>query len=199
MSLVNRAKEIKETERQISQIELQLLRTSEIVSQYDGTVLEIPAKPGQELSSGIGIVTISAQQSDDKLVNVSFLPVSEGKKIKPGMDLQITPSTVKREEYGGIKAKVAEVSKYPVTKQGAVSIIGNPDILPSVINEGPHVAVFTQLETDNSTNSGYKWSSSKGPELQITPGTTTTVRVKIEEKKPIEFVLPIFKDWTGIS
>ena len=194
----NRAKEIKETERQISLIELQLLQTSKIVSQYDGTVLEIAAKPGQELSSGIGIVTISAQQSDDKLVNVSFLPVSEGKKIKPGMDLQITPSTVKREEYGGIKAKVIKTSEYPVTKQGIVSLIGNPDILPSVISEGPHIAVFTELEKDNSTNSGYKWSSSKGPELQITPGTTTTVRVKIEEKKPIEFVLPIFRDWTGI-
>ena len=194
----NRAKEITETERQISQIELQLLRTSKITSQYDGTVLEIAAKPGQELSSGIGIVTISAQQSDDKLVNVSFLPVSEGKKIKPGMDLQITPSTVKREEYGGIKAKVIKISEYPVSKQGIVSLIGNPDILPSVISEGPHIAVFTQLEKDNSTNSGYKWSSSKGPELQITPGTTTTVRIKIEEKKPIEFVLPIFKNWTGI-
>lgn len=198
IAATNRAKEIKETERQISQIELQLLRTSEIVSQYNGRVLEITAKPGQELSSGIGIVTISAQQSNDKLVNVSFLPVSEGKKIKPGMDLQITPSTVKREEYGGIKAKVIKTSEYPVTKQGTVSIIGNPDILPSVINEGPHIAVFTQLEKDDSTNSGYKWSSSKGPELQITPGTTTTVRVKIEEKKPIEFVLPIFKDWTGL-
>ena len=198
IAATNRAKEIKETQRQIAQLDLQLLRTSEIVSQHDGTVLEIPAKPGQELEPGIGIVTISAQQSDDELVNVSFLPVNEGKKIKPGMDLQITPSTVKREEYGGIKAKVVKISEFPVTKQGAVSLIGNPDILPSVISEGPHIAVFTKLVKDKSTNSGYKWSSSKGPELQITPGTTTTVRVKVEEKKPIEFALPILKDWTGV-
>ena len=198
IAATNRAKEIKETQRQIAQAELQLLRTSEIISQHEGTVLEISVKPGQELEPGIGIATISAQQSTDKLVNVSFLPVSEGKKIKPGMDLQITPSTVKREEYGGIKAKVIKTSEYPVSKQGAVSLIGNPDILPSVIAEGAHIAVFTQLEKDNSTNSGYKWSSSKGPQLKITPGTTTTVRIKIEEKKPIEFVLPIFKDWTGL-
>jgi HlyD family secretion protein len=34
---------------------------------------------------------------------VGFLPVSEGKKIKQGMSLQITPSPVKREEFGGIE------------------------------------------------------------------------------------------------
>lgn len=198
IALTNRAKEIKETEGQIAQTKLQLFRSSKVISQYTGNIVEITAKPGQQLEPGVGIATISAQQSSDKLVNITFLPVSEGKQIKPGMDLQITPSTVKREEYGGIKAKVTKTSEFPVTKQGAVSLIGNPDILPSVITEGAHIAVFTELEKDSSTNSGYKWSSSKGPELKITPGTTTTVRLKVEEKKPIEFALPILKDWTGL-
>ncbi|MEM7553429.1 MAG: NHLP bacteriocin system secretion protein [Cyanobacteria bacterium P01_A01_bin.84] len=195
----NRNKEIKETERLISQLQLQLQRSSKIVSQHSGTILELTVKPGQELQPGVSIGTISAEKSSEKLVNVTFLPVSEGKTIKPGTELQITPSTVKREEFGGIRAKVTKVSQFPVTKQGVASIVGNPDILPSVITEGPHVAVYTELETDKSTDSGYKWSSSKGPDQKITAGTTSTVRIKVEEKKPIEFVLPILKDWTGLG
>lgn len=197
IAATNRTKEIKETERTIAQLELQLRQSSEIISQHNGRILEVTAKPGQQLEPGLAIGTISAQQSSDKLVNITFLPVSEGKKIKPGMSLQITPSSVKREEFGGIKAIVKEVSPFPITQQGAASLVGNPDILPSVIAQGPHVAVFTEPESDSNSDSGYKWSSSKGPELKITPGTTTTVRITVEEKRPIEFVLPILKSWTG--
>jgi HlyD family secretion protein len=198
VTVSSRAKEITETERAIAQLELQLRQSSEIVSQHTGRVLEITAKPGQQLESGAALGTIAAQKSTDKLVNVTFLPVNEGKNIKPGMKLQITPSTVKREEFGGIKAVVKEITSFPITQQNAASIVGNPDILPSVITQGPHIAVYTEMEEDSSSKSGYKWSSSKGPEQQITPGTTTTVRITTVEKRPIEFVLPIFKEWTGV-
>ncbi|MBN3958737.1 NHLP bacteriocin system secretion protein [Nostoc sp. NMS8] len=195
----NRVKEIQETQRLIAQLELQLQNTSQILSNYTGIVLEITAKPGQQLEPGVGVTTISAQESNAKLVNVTFLPVSEGKKIKSDMELQITPSTVKREEFGGIKAKVINVSAFPVTQQGAASLVGNPDILPSVIGQGPHLAIFTELERDSFTESGYKWSSSQGPKQKITPGTTSTVRITVCEKTPIEFVLPILKDWAGME
>ena len=195
----NRKKEIQETYRLIAQLELQLQKSSQILSDYTGRVLEITAKPGQQLESGAGIGTIAAQESSAKLVNVAFLPVSEGKKIKPGMSLQITPSTVKREEFGGMEAKVTNISAFPVTQQGAASLIGNPDILPGVMAQGPQLAVFTELQPDASTFSGYRWSSSKGPELKITPGTTTSVRITVEERAPITFVLPILKSWTGLG
>lgn len=195
----NRTKEIQETERLIAQLELQLLQSSQIVSDYTGRVLEITAKPGQQLEPGIGIGTIATQESAAKLVNVAFLPVSEGKKIKPSSQVQITPSTVKREEFGGIEANVTNISAFPVTQQGAASLIGNPDILPGVMTQGPQIAVFTELQPDSSTFSGYQWSSSSGPQLKMTPGTTTEVRITVEERTPITFVLPILKSWTGLG
>jgi HlyD family secretion protein len=195
----NRTKEIQTSDRLIAQLELQLLNSSTVVSDYTGRVLEITAKPGQQLEPGVGIGTIAAQESSAKLVNVAFLPVSDGKKIKPGSQVQITPSTVKREEFGGIEAKVTSISAFPVTQQGAASLIGNPDILPAVMTQGPQLAVFTLLQPDSKTFSGYRWSSSKGPQLKMTPGTTTGVRITVEEKKPIEFVLPILKSWTGLG
>ncbi|OKH51683.1 NHLP bacteriocin system secretion protein [Calothrix sp. HK-06] len=192
----SRKKEIQETERLIVQLELQLQKNSQVVSDYTGTVLELTAKPGQQLEPGLGIGTVSTQQSGAKLVNIVFLPESENKKIKVGTPLQITPSTVKREEFGGIEAKVTKVSSFPVTQQGVANIIGNPDILPGVLDKGPQIAVYTEPQID-ITPSGYKWSSSSGPQFKVAPGTTTSVRITIEKKKPIEFVLPILKSWTG--
>ncbi|MBW4506299.1 MAG: NHLP bacteriocin system secretion protein [Scytonematopsis contorta HA4267-MV1] len=190
---INRKKEIQETQRVIAQLESQLKQNSQIISAHTGTILEVTAKPGQQLEPGIGIGTISAQQSSDKLINVVFLPVSEGKKIKLGMPLQITPSTVKREEFGGITAKVIKIYEFPVTQQGAASLVGNPDILPGVMAQGPQLAVFTEMERDSSSKSGFKWSSSKGPEIKITPGTTTSVRIMIDKQAPIVFALPFLK------
>lgn len=194
----NRSKEIQETERSIAQLELQLQKNTQIVSDYTGRILEITAK-GQQLEPGAGIGTISAQTSSAKLVNVAFLPVSDGKKIATGMSVQMTPTMVKREEFGGIVGKVTNISAFPVTQQGAASLIGNPDILPGVMSEGPQLAVFTELQTHSSTYSGYRWSSSQGPHLKMTPGTTTSVQIKVEERAPIAFVLPILKSWTGLN
>ena len=58
--------------------------------------------------------------------------------------------------------------------------------------------VYGDLELDSTTPSGYKWSSSKGPHLKISSGTTTVVRVKVEERAPITFVLPILRSTSGI-
>ncbi len=63
---------------------------------------------------------------------------------------------------------------------------------------GGKIEAIAQLQLNSETFSGYKWSSSQGPELAISPGTTTTVRVTVEERSPITFVLPILREWSGI-
>ncbi|MBC6474214.1 MAG: hypothetical protein GDA48_16540 [Hormoscilla sp. GM102CHS1] len=60
------------------------------------------------------------------------------------------------------------------------------------------VEVMARLQPDSNTSTGYKWSSSAGPDLDITTGTTTIARVTVEERSPLSFVLPIIREWTGI-
>jgi HlyD family secretion protein len=124
--------------------------------------------------------------------------VSEGKKIQQGMELQVTPSTVKRERFGGIIAKVSYVSPFPITKESASSVVGGPEILQGLTSQGPQIQVFAELEADPSTISKFRWSSSKGPNAQVTSGTTTSVRVKVDEQSPISFVFPILRSWSGV-
>jgi HlyD family secretion protein len=195
---VNRQKEIQETERTIAQLQLQLKGNSEIISNFDGRVLDVAAVPGQTLNQGDRVGTIEAQSSSDKLVGVVFFPVSEGKKVQQGMELQITPSTVKRERFGGIVATVTNVSAFPVTKESASSVVGGTEILQGIATQGPQIQIFAELQPDPTTTSQFRWSSSKGPETQITSGTTASVRVKVDEQAPISFVFPILRSWGGV-
>ncbi|BAY50286.1 HlyD family secretion protein (plasmid) [Scytonema sp. HK-05] len=195
----NREKEIQDTQRTIAQLQEQLKNNTQIVSDYNGRVLEIAATPGQEIGPGTPIGSIAAEDSSAQLVNVAFFPVSEGKKIRQGMQVEITPSSVKREEFGGIVGAVTNVSAFPITKEGAASLVGNSDIVQGITSAGPQLEVFAGLKLEPSTYSGFRWSSSQGPQLHITPGTTTSVRVTVDERAPISFVLPILKSWSGLD
>jgi HlyD family secretion protein len=192
-----RVNQIQEIKRTINEIEGKTKGNSSIISQHTGRVLELTANAGQVVTPGSRLGTIQAQEEKAKIVSISFFPVAEGKKIREGMEVQVTPTTVKREEFGGIKGKVVKVSSFPITKEGAASLVGNTDIIQSIIAQGPHIQVTTELEFDK-TPSGYKWSSSKGPDLKISPGTITSSRVTIEQRAPISFVFPIFKEITGL-
>ena len=114
------------------------------------------------------------------------------------MELQVTPSTVKRERFGGIIGKVTSISAFPVSKESASSVVGGLEVLQGLSTEGAQIQVFAELEPDPSTKSRFRWSSSKGPDSQITSGTTASVRVKVDEQSPISFVFPILRSWSGM-
>ncbi|MEH2002626.1 MAG: NHLP bacteriocin system secretion protein [Nostoc sp.] len=199
-SVTTRKKEIQEVKREIAQLEVQLGDNSQIISQYSGRILEITLTPGQVVSAGTRLATIEAENPKSKLVGVTYFPVAEGKKIKPGMTIQITPQTVKRERFGGIVANVTNISRFPITKEAAASEVGNAEVVEGLVSEQKEglIQVFSDLKIDSSTPSGYKWSSSIGPKLTVSSGTTTVARVKVEERAPITFVLPILRSVSGI-
>jgi HlyD family secretion protein len=194
-----RKNEIQEVSREIDKLELQLRNNSQITSQQEGRILEIAVKPGQVVNAGTRLGSIDAAKDSSKMVAITYFPVADGKKIQSGMKMQITPQTIQRERFGGILSKVTNVSTFPIAKEGAASIVGNAEIVQSLIAQGPHIQVFAELQTDSSTFSGYRWSSSKGPQMKISPGTTTSVRVTVEERAPITFVFPILKSWSGAN
>ncbi|MBD2511512.1 NHLP bacteriocin system secretion protein [Nostoc muscorum FACHB-395] len=198
-SVTTRRKEIQDVKRQIAQLEVQLGNDSQIISQYSGRVLEITLTPGQVVSAGTRLATIEAENPKSKLVGVTYFPVADGKKIQPGMKIQITPQTVKRERFGGIVGNVTSISRFPITKEAAANEVGNSEVLEGLVSQQQGlIQVFSDLDLDTNTPSGYKWSSSTGPNLKISSGTTTVVRVNVEERAPITFVLPILRSVSGI-
>ncbi len=195
-----RENQIQEVKRNIARLEKQVTDKSRILSPQAGCVLEITAKVGQFLNPGTRLGTIEVQGQDSQMVGVIYFAVKDGKRIKSRMSMQITPDTVKRERFGGIFGQIIDISAFPVTKEGASTLVGNPEVIENLMGQdGGMIEAIAQLKLDPSTFSGYQWSSGQGPALKISPGTTTTARVKVEERAPITFVLPILREWSGIN
>ena len=190
--------QIQEVQQAIALLEKEVADNSIIKSPHTGCIVEIPVTVGQYVNPGVRLGTLEIAESSSDLLSVNYFDVADGKKIQPGMKVLITPDTVKRTRYGGIVGEITEVSPFAVTSETATSVVGNPEVVQKIIGpEGGKVEVIAQLIRDSNTFSGYKWSSSDGPELEISPGTTTTVRVIVEERSPITFVLPILREWSG--
>jgi len=188
---------IQEIERTISRYEEDLRTKSQIVSEYTGRVLEVTASIGQIVNSGQRFGAIETEDPNGKLLAVAYFQVSDGKKIEPGMEVRVTPATVERERYGSIVGKVVSVSPFPVTTDAVTNVVGNAEVAQMLSGGGSKIEVLAELGSDPSTSTGYQWTSGKGPDRNITAGTTGTIRATVEHTRPIALVIPILRRWTG--
>jgi HlyD family secretion protein len=198
-----RRNEIAQLHKTMDLDSFQIVRDGNIRSQYEGRVAEVMAAVGQVIPAGGKLLTLDTDDSASSsqgagLVSISYYPVKDGKQIQPGMRIQITPDTVERERFGGIDGTVTAVSPNPVTKEGAVGTIGNAEIVENLMPSGVYIEVRARLERDPAAASGYKWSSSRGPNIRITSGLTHSTRVTIEGRAPVTYLLPILREASGV-
>lgn len=194
-----RKNEIAEVERTIAQTKQQIQQRSQIRSPQSGCILAVNSVIGQVVSPGTRLGTLQTQvKGAAGLSAIAYFEVKDGKRIKPGMKMQITPDTVKRERFGGIVATVKSVSAYPITSTTAATKVGNAELADTLTSKTAKVEVAAELMIERGNINGYKWSSSKGPDLKLTSGTTAAVRVMVEEQAPITFLLPFLREWSGI-
>jgi len=195
-STLNRENQIRDLAREIARLEKQIADNSTIVSPYTGCIQSLTAIGGQLVSSGSNIGTIDVQNASEPLLAVAYFPVKEGKQIKPDMPVQVTPDNVERSRFGGIIGKVQAVSAFPVSREDAVVAVGNPQLVDSIMNNGgANIEAIASLSLDESTVSGYEWSSSAGPDQTISGGTTCTLWVQVDEKPPITLIFPFASRW----
>lgn len=187
--------QIENLQGQVDVLEDQLKQAIEVTSAFDGRVISVEGDEGTILGRGQAVLAIELAKR--KLGVLLYVQAFKGKKIKDGMTIQITPSTVKREEYGFVFAEVTEVSDFPVTSEAMMRVLNNKDLVESLLKKGPLISVHGDLVKDPSTRSGFKWSSRKGASVAVSAGTLGTSEVVVRRQAPIELVVPVLKKWTG--
>jgi len=154
-----------------------------------GHVTEIKTAQGSVLQAGSAILSI--QSGGDGLELELYIPAEHGKKVKPGMEVQIEPSTVKKEESGTMLGRVRSISDFPATPQGMLSVLQNEQLVHQFTVNGPPYAARVVLDPSPTHAGGYRWSSGDGPDIAITSGTLVTAEVTVREQHPISLVIPL--------
>lgn len=191
--------ELVQIERNIDSVKQRLKLSTDVISPYSGRVLEVKLDENSIVQAGSSILNMElAGDSIKDLEVVVFVSSLDGKKVKPGMDIFISPSTIKREDYGYMVGKVTAVSEFPSTSQGMMRILQNQQLVQQLSAGAAPIQINADLTPDPSATSGYKWTSPGGPPVLIQSGTLGTANISVRSQRPISLVIPMLREFVGV-
>lgn len=158
----------------------------------DGRVLTINVISGEGVQFGKNLIWFQRLQDEDKRLVYSFFPIKMGSRIKPGMRAHIKFDMVQTERYGKMLGTVKEILFFEGGPEGEILLsIPSPALREFLSKERASVIVLVKPDLDSSTVSGFRWTTEQGPPYDIHPNSVANVEVFLEEKRPIEYLIPI--------
>ena len=209
-----------------SQAELDGQRLSqEVLAPRSGRLLSLSVAPGQAVAPGqrIGTIGPAAQRADRPRSAVGLFSDADAARLKPGDEIKLDPLLQSRDRYGGtterygsVIGRIVSISPSNADLAEVSRVVGDPELATSLmarsrqaaLGEGgdpmvtaadkliaPVVLVTVALE-GAATASGLRWSSGLGPDLRLENGTPAKLKVVVERRSPVSYLMPFLR-WLG--
>ena len=210
----------------VSQAELDGQRLSqEVLAPRSGRLLSLSVAPGQAVAPGqrIGTIGPAAQRADRPRSAVGLFSDADAARLKPGDEIKLDPLLQSRDRYGGttqrygsVIGRIVNISPSNADLAEVSRVVGDPELATSLmarsrqaaLGEGgdpmataadkliaPVVLVTVALE-GAATASGLRWSSGLGPDLRLENGTPAKLKVVVERRSPVSYLMPFLR-WLG--
>jgi HlyD family secretion protein len=218
---LDRRLKINEQKRKLADARKKMMRTSQLVSREYGRIAQVLSAPGELVHEGAPVVLLHSPKdgrgTDDEEApydSIIFVPAAEGKKIEVGHKVEVSPTTIKREEHGFIRGKVVGVSELPATKLAMASALQHPELVDSFLkryapgvllrvhvklDEAPPADLARAIEQGASGTNHFLWSSSSGLSRPLKTGTMCQAAIVVDRPSLITLVLPWTKRITGLN
>jgi HlyD family secretion protein len=181
---------VADARRTVGELTQHLKLSNAVVAPADGRVTELTTGEGSTVEAGVSILNIETVGS--LLQATVYIPIETGKKVVPGMVVHVSPSTVRREEYGMLQGIVVAVSSFPSTPQGMHAVLQNQRLVDTFAGSGPPYEARIDLQPA-ATPTGYAWTSGAGPRTDLTSGTPLKSYITIQSDPPVVLLLPFLK------
>ena len=141
---------------------------------------------------GKGIIIENSSEAEV----IFFVPIENGKEIEPGMQAQISPSNLDKEEFAYLHGLVIKVSSWPVSREYIEETFNNSDLDDYFIETtgiAPYEVHISVLH-DKNNPSEYYWSKSVQKPVNLSTGITCSGGIKVREDHPLGLILPWFRN-----
>lgn len=189
-------RQIRDSEGQLTQVSLSQDLATSIYSRVTGTVVLDEVASHALVSAGQRILVI--ETGDKRLEALLYVPAEQGKQVRPGMAVQLSPTIAKKEEYGTLLGHVVRVDPVPETETALAERLSNRDLARQFTKAGAPLQVEILLDKGDDGPEGYDWTSSRGQEVELTSGTLLEGQVTIRTGRPIALVIPAIRHWLGL-
>lgn len=185
-----------DAERHVHDLQARLSETSVVRAPETGRVTEVTVSDGELVTASTLILNV--ESAGRTLQAVVYVPTLHGKQVRPGMRARLAVSTVREEQYGTLAGTVASIAAFPATPQGMAAVLQNPALATSFATSGaPYEARIDLIPADTPT--GYRWTSGRGPAVDLTSGTTLTAKIVVRNDAPINLIIPFIKSQIGLT
>ena len=168
----------------------------EIRAPQAGSAVLVPVTLNTLVAAGQRLVTLETGRN--RLEAVFFVPGDMGKRIEPGMDVRLSPTTAPREEYGMMLGHVVSVSPQPEGQSEIAARLGNPELARVMAQNGTPFEVRAVIDTPPGETDAYLWTSDRGSEIALSSGLMLNANVTVRRAPPISLVIPALRRWTGL-
>lgn len=119
---------------------------------------------------------------------VLYLPLEKGRQVEVGQTVHLAPNGVDVSQTGSLLGTVSSVSQHPVSLQDIRKGLESEQLARWIFQtqQGAVMEVHFDLVKDDSSASGYLWTSSAGEHTPVTAGSLCTGSIIIERHPPIE-------------
>ncbi len=190
--LLKQIQELKSSEQPDQKLITEMISIYEscsvIVAPVSGIVLS--AKAANETVSNMEAVASIVEQekyANDKQV-ICYIEASAAKKLKEGMEVQVSPNFAPREEYGYMYGYITSIGSYPVSETDVLTAVGNQQYAQGLSIQGNCVEVRVTLTVDSASANKIKWSNKKGEKVTLSIGTNCNMQIIIKKYRPYELL-----------
>ena len=169
--------------------------TLEVRAATDGEIVEILAGVGTFLHPNDGIYQMTNRVSG--LFANAFLSANEAELIEPGMPVQVSLSMLNRQEFGSLRGVVSGVSRFRLSADALMTLLGNRQLVERFSRSGAPLAV--EIELSRRADGGYEWTTGRAAPFEVAPGMLVTASVVIREQRPITLVMPALRRVLGTT
>ena len=125
---------------------------TEVTTLFGGQVVDVPIGKGMLLSRGQLVAVV--EEGNEPLQAVFFVPAEEGKQLNPGMQVHVSPSTTKAEEFGYLQGTVLAVSQLPVSEGDMLKLLQDQSLVDALREGNNQLEVSVKLVVDSATPAG---------------------------------------------
>lgn len=142
------------------------------------------------------IVTILPSESKGTVHSiVAFTDFETSRNLRPGMEIQATPSNETRERIGYVKGKISGLSQYPVSRQEAVTKLDSESIVSEIFPEGRSVFwIDIDLDLADTTTGELDWSFPLEDAVDMGVGTFCDIQIIVKSRSMYSYLLENIKE-----
>ncbi|WP_187371502.1 NHLP bacteriocin system secretion protein [Methylobacterium oryzihabitans] len=189
-------RQLRDGEGQRDQIRLGQRLATTIEARVDGVVTM--NEVGNHALVGPGQKLMVIEQGGPRLEALLYVPARSGKEIRLGMEVRLSPSVARKEEYGSLLGLVVEVDASPESQSALNDRLGNPDLARLFTRDGPPLQIVVRLEPGSGGPDSYAWTSARGAEIRLTSTTLLEGQVTVKTGRPVALLIPALRRMLGL-